>query len=248
MQKALEGASKIVILATISQSAQCYDESVNTISFATRAKNIVQVVPQNKGCDAIDPAVREAYESKIRQLERKIQMMERASQRNLPVLGRKYSEKLNTTSYTNEPSKGKVMSGYVTSRRSSTRTIKKAESDLPSELEDELESQIGSILTDDCENLCDGNCEVDELPEMNYFEALKSFEKKMAVRVVITAKELKEQKKVLSILKSSLAIENKKLLEEANRKDEELFKIYQMIEKYQQKAETQDLNSLKDTI
>jgi hypothetical protein len=181
MQKALEGASKIVILATISQSTQCYDESVNTISFATRAKNIVQVVPQNKGGEFIDPAIKEAYESKIRQLERKIQMMERASQRNLLVVGRECSEKLNVTCYNGEISKPKIMSGYVTSRRSSTRTIKRQEDDLPYDLEYELDTQIGLIPIDDCENLCDGNCVLEELAEMNYLEALKNFEAKMSV-------------------------------------------------------------------
>jgi len=184
MQKALEGASKIVILATISQSAQCYDESVNTISFATRAKNIVQVVPQNKGCESIDPAIKEAYESKIRQLERKIQMMERASQKNLPVADKKYAEKLNVTHYNNELNKPKAISGYVTSRRSSIKNVKKSEADIPYDLENELDTQIGLIEIDDCENLFDRNSIMEELPEMDYLETLKNFETKMSVSIL----------------------------------------------------------------
>ena len=100
MQKALEGGSKIVILATISQSPQCYDESVNTIKFAIRAKDIVQVVPQNKATECIDPIVKQAYENKILQLQRKIQLMERASMKGIIQTNkRNRGGNLNKTTY-----------------------------------------------------------------------------------------------------------------------------------------------------
>ena len=79
MQKALEGSAKIVILATISQSSQCYDESLNTITFASKAKNIVQIVHRNKTDPGIDPLIKQAYEAKILALERKIWLLEKNS-------------------------------------------------------------------------------------------------------------------------------------------------------------------------
>jgi len=107
MQKALEGNSKITILATISQNICCYDESFNTISFATRAKKIVQVVPRNKAPTLIDPIIKQAYEARILELEKKIKIMEsnsnRNSQQNISIQGVSSEPTLNLPSFNTKP-------------------------------------------------------------------------------------------------------------------------------------------------
>ncbi len=76
MQKALAGAAKITIVSTISPAAQCYDESMNTLSFALRAKRITQVVKKNELQGQIDPAIKKAYERKIHELQSRLKQLE----------------------------------------------------------------------------------------------------------------------------------------------------------------------------
>eukprot|EP00826_Nyctotherus_ovalis_P016103 TRINITY_DN1463_c0_g2_i2.p2 TRINITY_DN1463_c0_g2~~TRINITY_DN1463_c0_g2_i2.p2 ORF type:complete len:196 (+),score=44.88 TRINITY_DN1463_c0_g2_i2:1202-1789(+) len=183
MQKALEGSSRIIILAMISQSVQYYDESMNTISFATRAKSIVQIVHRNKANPLIDPATKQAYESKILALERRILKLEQTSLEK----GRVASTELDCSLDTKETLESKYVGKFkasMTPRKGAARG-KKAAFDLTSEMELQLENQIGSLKPAE-PDFIDANIELKEITEIDNLERVKQQEAKLKVRVWVS--------------------------------------------------------------
>eukprot|EP01022_Parablepharisma_sp_SALTPOND_P021735 TRINITY_DN434_c0_g1_i1.p4 TRINITY_DN434_c0_g1~~TRINITY_DN434_c0_g1_i1.p4 ORF type:complete len:280 (-),score=34.86 TRINITY_DN434_c0_g1_i1:304-1143(-) len=182
MQKALEGTSKISILATISQSVQCYDESINTINFATRAKRIVQVVPRNKAPPLIDPAIKQAYEAKIMELEKRIRMMESCRSEEIPQMETVGSEAiLDLPEYIEKDNKEaeelksrvefldkelmRVNQEKEELQKELERIKKRPTLDLTPEMEEKLKEQVIEEVVEESENLCDENLELEELAE-----------------------------------------------------------------------------------
>jgi hypothetical protein len=183
MQKALEGASRIIILAMISQSLQYYEESMNTINFATRAKSIVQIVHPNKANSLIDPATKQAYESKILELERKIMKLEqnsekcrvKSTERDNSLDTKETSESINkrTISRSNSKLEMSITPNHMLSK-------KVPGPDLTSEMELQLENQIGSLSAAGTD-LLDMNLELKEVTEIDCFERMKQQENRLRV-------------------------------------------------------------------
>ena len=183
MQKALEGASRIIILAMISQSLQYYEESMNTINFATKAKSIVQIVHPNKANPLIDPVTKQAYESKILELEKKIMKLEQNSERG-KVMNTEYDNSLDTKE-TSESINKRIISRSnskleMSSTPSHTFNKKVPTSDLTSEMEQQLENQIGSLSSTEID-LLDMSLELKEVTEIDHFERIKQQEERLKV-------------------------------------------------------------------
>lgn len=68
LQDSLGGNTKTRIIATLSPSSDSVDESISTLKFADRAKQVMVVVKVNKERD-IDPAYVEKLENEIRRLK-----------------------------------------------------------------------------------------------------------------------------------------------------------------------------------
>lgn len=171
------------MLAMISQSAQYYDESMNTISFATRAKRIVQIVHRNKANLLIDPATKQAYESRILELERKILKLEQTSLEK----GRAPNTELDCSLDTKETLETKHAGKFrasVAPRKNAVRG-KSAAFDLTSEMELQLEDQIGSLKPAE-PDFIDANIELKEITEIDNLERVKQQEARLKVRVRVS--------------------------------------------------------------
>lgn len=74
LQTALTGNSKTSIICTISESQQCYSETVNTLHFGIKAKNIKTTIKINELLDEKNKIINENInlKNKIKQLEEMI--------------------------------------------------------------------------------------------------------------------------------------------------------------------------------
>ena len=81
LRNALEGHSKVVILCNITASSFVFEETISTLKFATRAKNIKQNAKKNEIQD--DKMLLKKYENEIKSLQAKLKEMEqKASEKN----------------------------------------------------------------------------------------------------------------------------------------------------------------------
>ncbi|CAI8038052.1 Kinesin-like protein KIF3A [Geodia barretti] len=75
LQDCLGGNCKTTMIATIAPTSECYIETINTLKFAKRAKNIRNIAQVNE--DMSEKALISSYQSEIKRL--KLQLQERSS-------------------------------------------------------------------------------------------------------------------------------------------------------------------------
>ena len=74
LRNALSGQSKVVIICNITASSFVFEETLSTLKFATRAKNIKQNVKKNEIVD--DKMLLKKYENEIKMLQARLREME----------------------------------------------------------------------------------------------------------------------------------------------------------------------------
>lgn len=74
LQDSLGGNTKTKIIATLSPSLDCLDESISTLKFADRAKQVMVTVRVNEQRE-IDPAYVEKLESELEQLREVVRLL-----------------------------------------------------------------------------------------------------------------------------------------------------------------------------
>ena len=74
LRNALSGQSKVVIICNITASSFVFEETLSTLKFATRAKNVKQNVKKNEIVD--DKMMLKKYENEIKALQARLREME----------------------------------------------------------------------------------------------------------------------------------------------------------------------------
>ncbi|XP_064386094.1 uncharacterized protein LOC135334732 isoform X2 [Halichondria panicea] len=116
LQDCLGGNCKTTLIATVTASSSCYTESMNTLKFAKRAKNIKNTALVNK--DVSQKALLSAYQKEIHKLKEQLEQRGDGS-------GRLEIEKLEKEKIEAEKEKEEVLSQL----RAHQRRVSEAESD-----------------------------------------------------------------------------------------------------------------------